>query len=176
MKTSAFRWAILACTLASGASAFAGNMSLALDGIPAVQVSGFDNGVINAGSSTSGGGSGAGKAVFKDFNFRATQSAASPTLLKHVADGRHIPTGTLQVRSSDGTRLLSEWVFTDALVSSFNAVNGDIDPKSKTGDMFLSPETTFSLAFRKVCYRVYATDGTTVANEACWDVATNAAA
>ena len=173
MKTTAFRWAILACSLVPGAAALAGNMSLTLDGVPAVQVSGFDNGVSNAGSFSSGGGGGAGKAVFKDFNFRATQSAASPTLFKHLAEGRHIPTGTLQVRSSDGSRLIAEWAFTDVLVSSFSAVNGDIDPKSKTGDMFLSPETAFSLAFKKVCYRVYASDGSTVANEACWNIATN---
>jgi type VI protein secretion system component Hcp len=172
MKTKAFRIALLACVAASPA-AFAGNMSLALDGLPAVQVSGFDDGVSNVGSFTSGGGSGAGKAVFKDFSFRATQSAASPALLKHVAEGRHIATGALQVRSSDGSRLIAEWAFTDVLVSSFNVVNGDIDPKGKTGDMFLSPETAFSLAFKKVCYRVYATDGSTVANEACWNIATN---
>jgi len=173
MKTSAFRWAILACSVFPAATALAGNMSLALDGVPAVQVSGFDNGVSNTGSFTSGGGSGVGKAVFKDFNFRTTQSTASPTLFKHVAEGRHIQTGALQVRSSDGSRLLAEWAFSDVLISSFNVVNGDIDPKSKTGDMFLTPETAFSLSFRKVCYRVYATDGSTVANEACWNLGTN---
>jgi type VI protein secretion system component Hcp len=172
MKTNAFRIALLACATAS-CVAFAGNMSLVLEGVPAVQVSGFDDGVTNAGSIASGGGGGAGKAVFKDFNFRATQSAASPSLLKFVAEGRHIATGTLQVRSSDGTRLLSEWALTDVLVSSFAVVNGDVDPKAKTGDMFLAPETAFSLNFRKVCYRVFATDGTTVAGETCFNVATN---
>ena len=173
MKTHAFRLAFLACMLAPATAAIAGNMTLVLDGVPAVQVSGFENGVSNPASIASGGGGGAGKADFRDFTFRATQSSASPTLFLYVAQGKHIQSGSLQVRSSDGARLLSEWAFNDALLTGFTVNNGPVEPKSKAGDMFLAPETLFSLAFAKICYRVYAADGTTVTTEACWNIKTN---
>jgi type VI protein secretion system component Hcp len=175
METIAFRRALIACFVSAATAASAGNMSLELEGLPAVQLSAFDTGASNASTFLSGGGSATGKATFKDFTFRSTQSAATPGLMRYVADGRIIRSARIQVRSTDGVRLLSEWTLTGVLVSSLSIVNGELDVKAKAADSYLTPETTFSLGFSKVCYKVFAADGTAVAAEMCFDLAANKA-
>jgi len=166
----------LACFVMSAATAaFAGNMSLTLNGLPAVQLTGFSTGASNPGVVVSGGGAGAGKVNFKEFRFTATQSSATPMLMVKVSTGAHIPGGTVQVRSLDGSRLVAQWDLTDVLVSSVDVTNGAPGTKEKTTDFFATPETSFSLQFAKYCYKVFAADGTTVASQMCFDVASNTA-
>jgi type VI protein secretion system component Hcp len=167
------RRAILACFALCATAALAGNMSVAIDTLPAVQLSGFATGGSNVGSIASGGGSGAGKVTFKEFSFKATQSAATPKLMLLMSQGKHIPNVKVQVRTPDGARLSTEWQLSDALVSAVDVTHGEADPKAKGPDFFMAPETTFSLQFRKYCYKVFAADGTTVASQMCWDLATN---
>ena len=165
----------LACFVMSAASASAGNMSLAITGLPAIQLTGFSTGASDPATFSTGSGGGAGKVTFKEFSFKATQSAATPMLLLKVSNGAHITTATVQVRSLDGAQLVSQWDLTDVLVSAVDVTNGAVDPKAKNGDFFATPETSFSLQFGKVCYKVFAADGTTVASQMCWDQATNSA-
>ena len=164
----------LSCFVLTATAAFAGNMTLTVDTLPAVQLTGFSTGASNAGS-ISGGGGGAGKVSFKEFTFKATQSAATPTLMLNMSQGKHLKSAKVQVRTSDGARLVAEWVLSDLLVSAVDVVNGDADPnpKAKGADFFLAPETLFSLQFVKYCYKVFAADGTSVASQMCWDLAAN---
>ena len=163
----------LPCLLVSATAAFGGNMSVVVGTLPAVQLTGFSTGATNPSSTSGSGGGGAGKVSFQDFHFTAPQSAASPDLMRWVSNGQHVQRATVQVRSTDGTRLLSEWVLSDVLVRGVGIVNGGADPKAKDPDIYLAPEMTFSLAFSKYCYTLFAADGRTVASQMCWDLAAN---
>lgn len=173
MRTIASRGAVLASIVMSSTAASAGNMSLEIDALPAVQLSAFDTGASNVVVFSGGGGGGSGKVTFKAFGFKAPQSATTPALMRYVADGRHLQSARVQVRSTDGARLLSEWTLSDALVTSVEVVNGEADAKAKAGDIYMPPETAFSLVFSRYCYKVFAADGATIASQMCWDLATN---
>jgi type VI secretion system secreted protein Hcp len=78
---------------------------LKIDGIPGestdskhkdeIVLTSFSMGVSNAGSVSSGGGGGEGKASFHDFNFTHKFDKASPLLMLACATGKHIPTATM---------------------------------------------------------------------------------
>ena len=160
----------------SAAAAFAGNMTLTIGTLPAVQLTGFSTGATNPVSFSGGGGGSTGKAIFKEFSFKAAQSSATPTLMNNLSQGRHVASAKVQVRTPDGARLVSEWTLTNVLVTAVDVFNGDADPKARGPAFFLAPETLFSLQFTKYCYKVFAADGTTIASEMCWDLATNTGA
>jgi type VI protein secretion system component Hcp len=162
---------VLACAAAYSAAAVAGNMSLTVQGITgSVELLSFGFGAKQTG--TFGGGGGAGKAEIGQFNFTAVESAASPSMLLNLVQGKHIPTARVGILNPDNGAPQSEWVFTDVLVSSMSIVNGDVDPKGKQPNTFLLPATAFGLSFAKFCYRVFAPNGS-VAKEMCWDVVNN---
>jgi type VI protein secretion system component Hcp len=154
-------------------NAAAGNMSLDIDGLGTVALSAFDTRGTLAVDVFGGGGGATGKASFAPFGFRATQSALTPLLFKQLAEGKHSASARVQVRTSDGTKLLSEWTLSNVFVTSVAIVNGEADPKAKAADFTLPPETSFSLVFTKYCYKVFAADGSTVASQMCWDLAAN---
>ena len=163
---------VLACAAAYPAAAMAGNMSLTVQGIPgSVELLSFSFGAKQTGT-FGGGGGGAGKAEIGQFNFTAVESAASPSLLLNLVQGKHIQTARVGILNPDNGAPQSEWVFTDLLVSSMSIVNGDVDPKGKQPNTFLAPATAFGLSFAKFCYRVFAPNGS-VAKEVCWDVVNN---
>ena len=163
--------AAVATTLAP--AALAGNMSLTIQGIPgSIEVLSFSIGATNPGSFASGGGGGAGKVKFNEFTFTATESAASPSQLDHVTRGKHIPTARLAILHPESGNPHSEWVLTDVLVTSFGVDNGAPDPKGKSPNTYLAPVTRFGLGFVKVCYRLFAANGS-VAKETCFDLASN---
>jgi len=57
-------------------------------------------GVTQSGLLTHGGGGGAGKATFHDFNFTHHIDKATPLLMKSCATGTHIPEATITVRKA----------------------------------------------------------------------------
>jgi type VI secretion system secreted protein Hcp len=65
-----------------------------------IEVLSWSWGVSQSGSVTHGGGGGAGKATFHDFNFTHHIDKASPLLLKSCATGTHIPEATITVRKA----------------------------------------------------------------------------
>jgi type VI secretion system secreted protein Hcp len=83
---------------------------LKIDGIPGestdskhkdeIVLTSFSMGVSNAGSLSSGGGGGEGKASFHDFNFTHKFDKASPLLMLACATGKHIPTATMTARKA----------------------------------------------------------------------------
>ena len=65
-----------------------------------IEVLSWSWGVSQTGSVTHGGGGGAGKATFQDFNFTHHIDKASPLLMKSCATGVHIPEATITVRKA----------------------------------------------------------------------------
>lgn len=65
-----------------------------------IEVLSWSWGVSQTGSVTHGGGGGAGKATFHDFNFTHHIDKASPLLMKSCATGSHIPEATITVRKA----------------------------------------------------------------------------
>ena len=163
---------VLACAAAIPTAAMAGNMSLTIQGTPgSIEVLSFNFGAKQTGT-FGGGGGGAGKAEIGQFNFTATESAASPAVLENLVRGRHIQSARFGVLNADTGAPQSEWTFTDVLVSSMNVANGEADPKAKQPNTFLAPATAIGLTFAKFCYRIFAPNGS-VARETCWDVVAN---
>jgi type VI protein secretion system component Hcp len=154
--------------LALPAQALAGNMILTIDTLPPVEVSGLRTAAENTGGAF-GGGSGTGKPVYKPFELTATQSATTPTLLKQLTTGKHFQQARLQVFTSDGLRLVSEWALDEVFVSAVSIEGGAPDQRPR--HTFLLPETKFSLQFVKYCYKVFAADGS-VAGQMCVDLKT----
>ncbi len=114
-------------------------MFLKIDGAPGesqdqankgeIHIESFQFGVEQVGTSDSGGGLGAGKAKFEDFEFTMPTQTASPKLYSACATGKHIKSAILTVRKASGKQ---EWflkhTFSDLLVSSFRTANGDPQP------------------------------------------------
>ena len=65
-----------------------------------IEVLSWSWGVTQSGSLTHGGGGGAGKASFHDFNFSHHIDKASPLLMKSCATGAHISEATITVRKA----------------------------------------------------------------------------
>jgi type VI secretion system secreted protein Hcp len=65
-----------------------------------IEVLSWSWGVTQSGSMTPGGGGGAGKASFHDFNFSHHIDKASPLLMKSCATGVHIGEATITVRKA----------------------------------------------------------------------------
>jgi type VI secretion system secreted protein Hcp len=65
-----------------------------------VEVLSWSWGVAQSGSLSHGGGAGAGKVSFNDFNFTHHIDKASPVLLKACATGEHIKEATITVRKA----------------------------------------------------------------------------
>ena len=112
---------------------------LKVDGIPGeskdakhkdeIEVLAFSWGVGNAGSASTGGGAGAGKAVFDDLLVVARTSKASPLLWLACAKGKHIKSAVLTCRKAGKppqeflTITLSE-----VLVASYEIDGSDDEP------------------------------------------------
>jgi len=98
---------------------------LKLDGIKGegaggeITLESFSWGVSHTGSAASGGGGGAGKAVFQDFSFSSTAGTESPELFYACASGKHIKTGELTITRSDSKSPLLTINFTDVLIASY---------------------------------------------------------
>lgn len=167
------RRTVLACLVMSASAAIAGNMSLTLTDLSPIEITAFSTGASMPATISSGSGGSAGKVTFKEFMFKATESAATPILTQKLSTGAHIPGATFQVRSVDGSRLVAEWDLTDVFVTSLDITNGAPDPRGRDASFFATPETSFSLAFAKYCHKVFAADGTTVTSQVCWNILTN---
>jgi type VI secretion system secreted protein Hcp len=112
---------------------------LRLDGIPGdsadakhqgeIQIESFSLGATNPGSTSPGGGGGAGKVTFQDLHVVKQADKASPKLFEYVATGKHIPTATLTVeRARRGQAAYYVIEMKDVLVSSFQVGGGTGSP------------------------------------------------
>ena len=84
-----------------------------------IDVIAFDWSVENAGSMSSGGGGGTGKARFTDIVFTHSLDKASPALWKACATGEHIKDGTITAtKSGKGPQDFLTLKLSDVLVTS----------------------------------------------------------
>ena len=65
-----------------------------------IEVLSWSWGAVQQGTMAMGGGAGAGKVSFHDFNFQHTVDKASPVLWQACASGKHYPDATLTVRKA----------------------------------------------------------------------------
>ncbi len=151
---------------------------LRLDGIPGEATDKTHKGEIdllswawgetNSGTSSYGGGSGAGKVAMQDFSFTMRTNTASPKLLLACASGKPIATGTLTCRKAGGTAL--EYVvinFKNLIVSSFHT-GGNADE--------VVPVDTVTINFSAIQYTYTPQTDTGGAGSkvgSSWDLKTN---
>jgi len=130
-----------------------------------IEVLSYSWGVTNNGSFVGGGG-GAGKASFQDFNFTKYVDVSSPKLFQHAASGEHIKSAILEVvTAGEKPSPFLTYTFTDLLVTSFSQSSG--------GDI---PVDSFSFAFAKLAmdYRPLKADGTLGSPiHGSWDIKQN---
>jgi type VI secretion system secreted protein Hcp len=117
-----------------------------------IDVISWSFGATQLGSMAGGGGGGAGKVSMQDFTFQMQMCKATPKLLLHCANGKHIPSAIFTARKAGETQ--QEYMkvkFTDILVSSY-----------QTGGGGENPMESISLNFAKIEfeYREQKADGT----------------
>jgi type VI protein secretion system component Hcp len=152
--------ALLAATSIHSAGATAGDMSLTIANFAApIEILSFSTGASQTSGATGGG---AGRPSFDGMNFVAPESTVSPTEWLKLASGEQISSAVLQVLSPVSGKLVSDWTFTNALLTSteIGQASGGV------------ATVQFSLSFGAIAYRVYAADGS-IAQKMCWNVATN---
>jgi type VI secretion system secreted protein Hcp len=134
-----------------------------------IDVLSYSWGVSQTGTLAFGGGAGAGKAQFNDFQFTTTTSKASPQLFLSCASGQHIKEATITVRKAGGESKQDYLILkmTDVMISSYNTAG------SSQGDR---PTESVSMAFAKVefTYKPQNADGSLGAPvTAGWDLKAN---
>jgi len=88
-------------------------------------------GVAQSGTTAHGGGGGAGKASFHDFNFTHHIDKASPVLLKACATGEHIKEATITVRKAGkGQQEFLIIKMNDVIITSVDLSGTDDEPAS----------------------------------------------
>jgi type VI secretion system secreted protein Hcp len=118
-----------------------------------IDVLSYSWGASNPGSFASGGGGGAGKVDFSDFNFSKFVDKSSPALFLDLAQGKQIQEALFDVvKPGQDPQTFLQYKFSDVLMTSYN-VSG-----SNGGG---APMESWSLAFGKVemTYREQRPDG-----------------
>jgi type VI secretion system secreted protein Hcp len=135
----------------------------------AIDVLSWSFGESNAAPVVVGGGAGAGKVTFSDFNFMTPVSKASPALFLACATGQHFKTAKLSAQKA-GAKAADDyltWTFTDVLVSSYQTSAGG-------GDEGPMESVSLNAARAVVSYKSQKPDGSfDVAVTAGFDVKTN---
>ncbi len=120
-----------------------------------IEIESFSWGANNMGTASHGGGMGAGRVSFQDFNFTMRVNKASPKLMLNCSTGNHIKHAVLVCRKAgkDQQEYLKV-TFSDLLVSSYQT-NG-------TGASGVIPMDQIGLNFSKVEfeYKEQKPDGT----------------
>lgn len=133
-----------------------------------IDIQSFSWGCSQTGSMALGGGGGAGKVSFQDFNFSKKVDKASPELFLKCCNGKHISKGVLTVRKA-GEKPLDYLVieFEDLLVSSttFGGAGSSDD---------VSENVSINFAKQKMTYREQdtKTGGEKSKTEASWNLKT----
>lgn len=133
------------------------DMFLKLDGIKGestdskhkeeIDILSFSFGVSQHGTSSTGGGAGAGKASFSDISIVKKADKSSPLLMQNCASGTHIKAALLTVRKAGGTQQEYYKIkLTDLLVSSLQNSGTD------GGEV---PMENVSLNFAKIEFEYY---------------------
>jgi len=112
-----------------------------------IDIESFSWGATQQGSSSHGGGAGAGKVSMQDFHFVKKYDKSSPKLMLACANGQHIPKVVLTVRKAGKEQ--QEFIkitFTDILVSSYQSGgshNGELIPTDQISLNFAKIESEY---------------------------------
>ena len=133
-----------------------------------IDVMSFSWGLSQTGTMAFGGGGGAGKAQFNDFNFSSNMSKASPKLFLACATGEHIKEATLSGRRAGGDNKVDYLVIklTDVLISSYQT----------GGSNGGNPQDQVSMAYAKIEFAYTSQDAEGRPSEtvkAGWDLKAN---
>jgi type VI secretion system secreted protein Hcp len=118
-----------------------------------------------------GGGGGVGKVKGKDLSIQKLVDLASPLLLSHSAEGKHISDGTLTARNQSKGGVAQEFLLfkmANALVTSVNMAETSKDE--------IRPIETITLNFQKLefDYRSFKQDGSVDKEKSFgWDFSAN---
>lgn len=94
-----------------------------------IDVLSYSWGVSQTGTMSYGGGGGAGKANFGDFNFMMRMNKATPKLMHACATGEHIPDAILSCRKAGGKQEdYMVYKFYDLLISSYQTSASSEEP------------------------------------------------
>lgn len=109
-----------------------------------IHIDSFSFGVEQVGTADSGGGLGAGKAKFEDFEFTMPTQKASPKIYAACASGKHIKNAILSIRKAGGKQdVYLKHTFSDLLISSFRTANGDPQPQDTVKFNFVKLQTEY---------------------------------
>lgn len=158
----------------------AGDTFLKIDGIKGesmdnthkdeVDITNWNFGLTQSGTTHEGPGAGGGKVNFSDMTISKKCDISTPAIIKNCCSGKHIKEATLTVRKAGGDAPVEYYVvkMTDLIVSSYST--GGMDGM----DRF---EETITLNFRQVEITYTPQDSTgsgAGAASAGWDIAANA--
>jgi type VI secretion system secreted protein Hcp len=119
-----------------------------------IDVLSYSWGVSQTGTMAFGGGAGAGKAQFNDFNFTTNVSKASPMLFLACASGQHIKNATITVRKAGNDSKQDYLILkmTDVMISSYQASGASTQDR---------PTESVSMAYAKIefTYKPQNSDG-----------------
>jgi type VI secretion system secreted protein Hcp len=133
-----------------------------------IDVLSYSWGATQTGTLAAGGGGGAGKVQFNDFQFTQKTNKASPSLFLACASGQHIKEATITVRKAGQTQ--QEYLIikmNDVLVSSYQTAGSSAEDR---------PTENVSMVFAKVemTYKPQKEDGGTGETfKAGWDLKAN---
>lgn len=134
-----------------------------------IEAASFSWGTSQHGTTSTGGGGGAGKTTFEDLHVVMNVSRASPQLFLACAQGRHIKTAVLTCRKAGGKEQhdFLRYTLSDVLVASYHT-------EGRAEDSVPVDQVSFKYAQFKVEYRPQKADGSLGAQiTAGWDLKTN---
>ena len=172
---------VLALVLCGSNSMAAVDMFLKVDGIPGesrdklhageIDVLAFSWGLSNSGSFSSGGAT-AGKANFQDLSITKYADKATPQLMLHTANGKHIPQVVLTLRRATGEMtnpMYLKITLKQVMVTS-------VSTGGSGGDDRLVENISLNFAEVQVEYHEQKADGSTSpAGSFTWNIAENVA-
>jgi type VI secretion system secreted protein Hcp len=130
-----------------------------------IDVKSFSWGMSQTGTSSMGGGGGAGKVKFNDFKVHKAIDAATPKLMEACALGKHIASGLFTARKAGGSQIEFYTIkLTDILISSVThqppATPTDVE--TSTTPVNLTPDelVTINFAQYEISYKTQQKDGT----------------
>jgi type VI secretion system secreted protein Hcp len=120
-----------------------------------IQIESWSFGENQSGTTSYGGGGGAGKVQMQDFHFTMKVNKASPKLFLACATGDHITKAVLTCRKAGKEQQeYLKWTFSDLLISSYQTGG------TGSADVIPLDQITFNFAKVEVEYKEQKADGT----------------
>ncbi|RYG91401.1 type VI secretion system tube protein Hcp [Loktanella sp. IMCC34160] len=137
-----------------------------------IQIHAWSWGATQSGTTHEGMGGGGGKVSVQDLNVTKFVDASTHDLIKHVCNGKHIPTAELIVMKAGGDAPVVYWkmVLTDLIITSYQTQG------SQDGLDRISESISINFAKFEVTYTKQEMDGSAgPESTAGWDIQKNVA-